>query len=651
MGSKDLKTILAIILASFLIGISSHSSADNTVLSENDKEEMLHKFYLMEIPFLENGGQIKDGNVKYYARTLGVGFFITGDGQISYFLTKSGEGKAAGGWTIRESFAGVFPLEVKGEERIAVGISEFKGKDPSEWKMDIPAYDRVIIAGIQTGIELSLKAYGGGLEKLFYIEPPARIEGVKLQIEGAKGLKSNASGEIEIETDIGILRFEKPLAYQEENGKINYVEVDYVVSADGYGFAVGEYDGAKGLVISSSLISTYAGTALNDTSSAITTDENDNIYIAGITPSPDFPFTPGPYNTTDQDPTDVFIAKLDINLSYLLGTALLGGSNWEQAYALKIDNLGDVYIAGGTTSADFPITPDAYSNTYKGGEDAFLAKLDKNLQTLLSSSYFGEYGNDRITSISIDSRGNVSVAGTTTSRDISALFGASGGSLPDSPNPFTATFDPNLNPYLPSQLSDKDSGETALSAPSLIADPSQADSKKPRNPVGEGWFNATADPVSPEKARAYYEKKQMEKAALNKGIPTFRILSDESTSPEIVELARALRNDPKLIYDYVHNNIDYVPYYGSLKGATLTYLDGSGNDFDQASLMIALLRASGFTSETAKYVYGTMIIFVPYVAEWVGVDNDVNAISGVLSLGGIPFSNAWFPYAVLMNRV
>src|SRR4030042_279280 len=115
------------------------------------------------------------------------------------------------------------------------------------------------MAGIQTGVELRLKAYGGGLEKLFYIEPSGRIEGVKLQIEGAKGLKSNASGEIEIETDIGILRFEKPLAYQEENGKINYVEVDYVVSADGYGFAVGEYDGAKGLVISSSLISTYAG--------------------------------------------------------------------------------------------------------------------------------------------------------------------------------------------------------------------------------------------------------------------------------------------------------------------------------------------------------------------------------------------------------
>ena len=72
---------------------------------------------------------------------------------------------------------------------------------------------------------------------------------------------------------------------------------------------------------------------------------------------------------------------------------------------------------------------------------------------------------------------------------------------------------------------------------------------------------------------------------------------------EIYALARGCLFDPVMMYEYVRNNIDYVPMYGSLKGATMTYLDGCGSDFDQASLLIALLRASGFT---ATYIYGTI---------------------------------------------
>ena len=113
----------------------------------------------------------------------------------------------------------------------------------------------------------------------------------------------------------------------------------------------------------------------------------------------------------------------------------------------------------------------------------------------------------------------------------------------------------------------------------------------------------------------------------------------ESATPELIELAGALRHDPKQIFEYVHNHIDYAPYFGSLKGATLTYLDGSGNDFDQASLTIALLRASGYT---AQYVYGRMSIPDHGTADnkdmqhWLGVDADSSTVSQVLGNGGIP---------------
>lgn len=81
----------------------------------------------------------------------------------------------------------------------------------------------------------------------------------------------------------------------------------------------------------------------------------------------------------------------------------------------------------------------------------------------------------------------------------------------------------------------------------------------------------------------------------------------EATTPEITALARGLENDPKRIFDYVHDHIRYVHYFGSKKGAQLTLLERSGNDFDQSALLVALLRAAG---KSAGYQFG--MVSLPY---------------------------------------
>src|ERR1039458_2950059 len=63
-----------------------------------------------------------------------------------------------------------------------------------------------------------------------------------------------------------------------------------------------------------------------------------------------------------------------------------------------------------------------------------------------------------------------------------------------------------------------------------------------------------------------------------------------SATPEIVALANGLNNDPDLIYQYVHDNIEFSPLFGALKGPVGTLLDGRGDSFDQAALMVALLN-------------------------------------------------------------
>jgi transglutaminase-like putative cysteine protease len=96
--------------------------------------------------------------------------------------------------------------------------------------------------------------------------------------------------------------------------------------------------------------------------------------------------------------------------------------------------------------------------------------------------------------------------------------------------------------------------------------------------------------------------------------------------------AQELGSDPVKIYNWVRNNIDYQCYYGSFKGAQQTLLEGAGNDFDQASLLIALLRASNIA---AKYAYGTVEIPAEKVANMVGL-SDPKAAASILATQGIP---------------
>jgi RHS repeat-associated protein len=92
-------------------------------------------------------------------------------------------------------------------------------------------------------------------------------------------------------------------------------------------------------------------------------------------------------------------------------------------------------------------------------------------------------------------------------------------------------------------------------------------------------------------------------------------VADEIT-PEILSLARGLRFDPVLIYAFVRNNVDFVPYYGCKKGAHLTLLEMSGNDMDQSALLVALLRASGYSP---TYRSGPVAFFANQHIAWHGI--------------------------------
>lgn len=112
---------------------------------------------------------------------------------------------------------------------------------------------------------------------------------------------------------------------------------------------------------------------------------------------------------------------------------------------------------------------------------------------------------------------------------------------------------------------------------------------------------------------------------------TFNI--DNTPSPKLNNLAASLNHDPVQIYQYVYNNIEYIPAHGSIQGADYTSQSLKGGAIDQANLLVALLRISNVP---ARYVYGSINVDIEQAMNWVGGVRDVNAAQNILGQGGVP---------------
>jgi hypothetical protein len=102
---------------------------------------------------------------------------------------------------------------------------------------------------------------------------------------------------------------------------------------------------------------------------------------------------------------------------------------------------------------------------------------------------------------------------------------------------------------------------------------------------------------------------------------------------EILDLVAQLQNDPVQIFRYVRDNIDFQPYFGSVKGSQGAYWEKAGNDMDQASLLLALLRAANIPS---RYISGTVTITADVMMNYLGAKTPEAAIT-ILGSSGIPF--------------
>jgi hypothetical protein len=401
----------------------------------------LARIQKLEIPFIPNQGQV-DSRVKFYAHTPGGTIFVTENGEVIYSLSRiekeSGpQGRlkqARRGWVLKEELIGARMKEVKAGEKAMTKVSHFIGDNPAEWRADIPTYGFVDLGEAYEGIEVKLRAYGNRVEKLFFVKEGADPNRIRLRLSGSESLRVNEKGELEVKTGLGEVTFSRPSAYQEIDGRRVEVAVRYDLSDSEatFGFKLGKYERTRELVIDPLLQSTYLGGSSSDSAYSIAIDSEDNVYVAGSTTSSDFPGAVGSIQPTLGGGEDGFVSKFNSTMTSILQSTYLGGSGEDSIASVAIDFSGNVYVAGSTTSSNFPGTAGGALPSYHQAGDAFVAKLDSALTLLIQSTYLGGSGGDGATSIALDGAGNVFVAGSTNSVDFPGtnVSGTKGGAQP-----------------------------------------------------------------------------------------------------------------------------------------------------------------------------------------------------------------------------
>jgi hypothetical protein len=144
--------------------------------------------------------------------------------------------------------------------------------------------------------------------------------------------------------------------------------------------------------------------------SAVASDAQGNTYVAGLTYSPDFPATPGAWQTALAGTDDAFVARIGPD-GKVIWTTYLGGILDDFATGIAVDGAGNVLVTGYTRSANFPLVNPIQST--QTGFVAFVAKLDPTGSKLLYSTFLGGMGETGGGGIAVDSAGNAYIAANT----------------------------------------------------------------------------------------------------------------------------------------------------------------------------------------------------------------------------------------------
>ena len=423
-------------------------------------------FAALPLAFEQNQGQT-DPQVKYMARANGYTLFLTNHDAVFAFHSKSSGSELAIGRRGRSSQANSAPTaqekpaavvrmqlvggnsgaQISAADQLPGKTNYYLGNDPQKWHTNVSQYARVAYKNVYPGIDLAYYGEQSRLEFDFIVAPESNPAPIDLAFGGAQNVATDASGNLVVSSASGDVVLHKPVAYQQQNGIRQLVDARFILKANNQvSFELGNYDRSRELVIDPSVTyATYLGGTAEDDGYGIGFDSSGNAYVTGQTASTNFPTVGGVAPNSSAGSFDVFVTKIKADGSSLLYSTYVGGSGADSGNALAVDALGDVFVAGGTSSSNFPTTTGAFQTGIGGGSlDAFVFELNPSGTALTYSTYLGGTGTDVANGIAVDTTGAY-IVGSTTSTDfpIFPSVGAIQKNLNGTSNGFVAKLNPS----------------------------------------------------------------------------------------------------------------------------------------------------------------------------------------------------------------
>ena len=319
--------------------------------------------------------------------------------------------------------------EAVGVDRLPSSSNYLLGSDSAKWRTGVANYAKVRYHGVYQGIDLVYYGNGGELEYDFILKPGANPAQVRLRFSGQRGLRIDGEGNLAIRMSAGEVIQKRPRVYQDLGDHRVEISSSYHLRGSSVGFELGTWDREHELVIDPVLsYSTFWGGGSEELAPELAIDSAGNAYLFGDTASSNFTTTNGALRSTRAGgPFDNYITKFGPDGKVVWST-LLGGGGDETAAGIAVDGTGSVYLAGSTSSSDFPVSANAPQKIKGiGGEantDVFVAKLNAAGSALVYATFLGARGDDTPTDIAINTAGEAFVTGFTFSVTFPTTVGA-----------------------------------------------------------------------------------------------------------------------------------------------------------------------------------------------------------------------------------
>jgi len=291
--------------------------------------------------------------------------------------------------------------------------------------------------------------------------------------------------------------------------------------------------------------------------SEVIVDGGGSIYVASCTKSTNFPATAGAFQTISGGAQDAVVLKFDPSVSTLSFASYLGGTGDDAAYVLSLSPTGDIYVAGGTGSINFPGNMTGTINSSnQGGIDGFVAIVTNNGNAILRSTYLGTSATDQVYGVQFDKFGFPYVCGQTRGNwpVINAVYSVGGAPQ------FIAKLEPDLSRFIYSTRFGKPSGIPNISITAFLVDNCE-------NVYVSGW-GGTVDPQFSSSGTS--------------GLPT---------TPDAIQLT----TDGQDFYFFVLQKNAVAQLFGSFfgqNGGLCDHVDGGTSRFDKQGVIYQAICAN-----------------------------------------------------------